>query len=527
MGTADEIVGADSPPQASSLTVVLATDSHQAWITRQPDGHLPLAPTPEEIEKLLRDSKIQITDAVRERISDYIALFSPVSPAECKSSESSADGETVESMASKPSSAPPEIPTRFLIAEGRPPTDPQNAVFEWYEQFQKTDDDWQGDASINYFDICAITTIDEGVAIGHIVPAKPGEGGVDVLGRFVKPTRKPLEMKVGKGLRLSEKNPDELITETPGQIIIAGMNIFVDENLNVSGDVDFNSGSIDACISVDVRGTVRSNFTVKTTKSLTVGEGIEAAVIEVGGDLTVRGGIVGHGQGTVKVGGGLTAKFCDEANITAEGDIKIAKDLLNSHVHTNGKLLAERGMIIGGETFARGGIGVSALGSDACVKTQVIVGLQPDVVARIMNIEDEAAQYRKVGQQIRSVVEPLVADLERLTATQRERATELMRKADKIDMSVEQIEQHRDELIEESSPPDHPGVLVTKLIHAGVQIQIGARQTAFNSELKGPVRIEEQKIDNVTEIVAVDQVSKSVTILPTEALTFKTGKKDE
>ena len=524
---AKESVIADDPRKASLLAVVLSTDSNQAWITRPPGGDVPLAPTREEIEKLLRDSTIQITDAVAERISDYIALFSPVSPLECESSGSPADGGAVESTESAPSSAPPEIPERYLIAEGRPPTEPQNAVFEWYEQFQKTAEDWKGDESINYYDICAITTIDAGVAIGRIVPAKPGEGGVDVLGRFVKPTRKPLEMKVGKGLLVSEEDPGELITETPGRIVIEGMNIFVDENLNVGGDVDFNSGSIDACINVDVRDTVRSKFTVKTTKSLTIGAGIEAAVIEVGGDLTVRDGIIGQGEGTVKVGGGLTAKFCEEANVTAEGDVKILKELVNSRVYSNGKLLAEHGMIIGGTTFARCGIAVRALGSDACVKTQVIVGLHPDVVAQLKKMEDEAAQNRKAAQQIRSKVEPLMANLKRLTATQREQATELMCKADEIDMSVEEIEQRRDKLIEESRPPEHPGVLVIKLIHAGVQIQIGARQTTFDSQFKGPVRIKEQKINNVTEIVAVDQISKSVTILPTEDLNFKTEKKDE
>ncbi|MCH7873132.1 MAG: DUF342 domain-containing protein [Planctomycetes bacterium] len=514
MAATQQTAETDQPRQQSSFQIVIASDSSKAWVARPKDGPIPPTPTLAQIESLLKSAKIQITDAARGHIADFIALF---------------ESEQTEVSAENDDDAPPppvEIPGRFLIAEGKPATEPKNGHFEWYEQFEKDLADWQGDESINYYDLNAIVTIDVGVAIGQIVPAQAGKSGVDVLGRFVKPTHKPVEMKVDKGLRVSEEKPGELITEAAGRIVIEGQNIRVDETLDVSGDVDFHSGSIDVCVDVDVRGTVRSKFTVKTTKSLTVNAGIEAAVIDVAGDLTVRGGILGQGEGKVTVGGSLTAKFCDKAVISAEGGLKISKEIVNSRIHTNGELLAEQGMIIGGRTYAYRGISVRSLGSEACVETRVIIGLHPDVVARAKKMDDEIAEFKKGAQQIRQMVEPLIANMKRLNSSQREKATELMCKADEIEMAVEETEQSRDKLLEESRPPEPPGVLVAKFIHAGVRIQIGAREVKFDKDFKGPLRIEERKIKNVTEIVAVDQISKSVAILPTEDLNFKTPKKE-
>ena len=52
------------------------------------------------------------------------------------------------------------------------------------------------------------------------------------------------------------------------------------------------------------------------------------------------------------------------------------------------------------------------------------------------------------------------------------------------------------------------------MIHAGVRVALGMRETRFTKPVHGPVKIEEQKIEGATELVCVNQRTGSVTVLP-------------
>ncbi len=61
-----------------------------------------------------------------------------------------------------------------------------------------------------------------------------------------------------------------------------------------------------------------------------------------------------------------------------------------------------------------------------------------------------------------------------------------------------------------------PRLIVSTSIHSGVTISLGTRVTLFREELKGPVSIEQRKLRNVTELVAVNTLTGSVQILSSQ-----------
>ncbi len=63
------------------------------------------------------------------------------------------------------------------------------------------------------------------------------------------------------------------------------------------------------------------------------------------GDVLVRGGIIGHHKGSVRAGGRIVAKFAQDADLTAESDIDITKEVMHSRVHCRGKVSVPRGAI--------------------------------------------------------------------------------------------------------------------------------------------------------------------------------------
>jgi len=415
----------------------------------------------------------------------------------------------------------------FLIAEGRPAVESKNGEFIWDESLKTAHTEWQEDAQIDYYTFNSFVTVGEGATIGKIVPPAQGEDGVDVHGQILKPKRRPTEVEVGSDLLVSEDGSGAVVAEAAGKITYRLERLTIDKVLDIRGDVDFESGSVDSSIDVSIKGSILDGFTVKSERTITVGARIGAATVEAKSDVIVRGGILGRGKGTVKAGGDIVAKFAEEATLEADGDIVIGKELMNSDVRCHRQVLASHGDVIGGRTFARDGIEMGKVGSDADIRTEIMVGVHPDVYAEAASIETPIGAKRALADKIRAAVGPLMANLKRLLPAQKKRATELMFQAGTAETEISEAEQRRDELIEVAKAEGEPFVIVSKTIHPGVSIRIDRKETVFKRELKGPVRIERRKVRSATEFVAVNQLTGSVTVLPSAEAVEQSPKERE
>lgn len=322
-------------------------------------------------------------------------------------------------------------------------------------------------------------------------------------------------LKLGPGVRLAEEGSADLVAEQDGRVVYEHGQVRICEVLEIPGDVDFGSGSIEACVDVAVHGTVRANFYVHTTKSLTVDRVIEAAELDVGGELTVHGGIFRReGMSRMRVGGNVSAQFLNELGLDAGGDVHFIKEILNSQVSAQGHLVGERGTIIGGEIYAREGIDVRVIGSEASVTTVVAVGTALDVLRRVRRMEREVLDLQKSVEKVRSAVQPLLADLKRLLPEQRQRAAELLCKANELESQVDDTQQEAQRILREGAPRGHPFVRAQDALYPGVRIRIGAREVYLRKLMHGPVKVELRKVKQATEVVAVNQRTGSLTVLP-------------
>jgi uncharacterized protein (DUF342 family) len=478
------------------LRVAIAPDRLQACIELlRPATRRAEIPSVDDVLVALQGARVQITDAIRERAKEFVSL--------CEQAAGGGEG------------APP-WPEHFVIAEVRPPTPAQSEHFEWAPEFEPRQKAADEAAQIDYFAATATRSVTAGAIIGRLVPAQEGVPGCDVFGTALPPP-KPREasIRIGAGLRVDREHGGQVVAETDGCLVEDHGTLRVVELLEIRGDVDFKSGSIETVTDVIVRGTVRANFHVHTTRSLTVDRLIEAADVRVGGNVAVRGGIFGRdGAGRVEAGGSVAAAFINEMRVEAGGDVLFRKEVLNSVVRTQGRLVGERGAIIGGDVYAREGVQVKRLGSDAGVTTVVAVGTALSVLRRAKQMECEVQELRKAAGRVRETIAPLMANLKRLTPAQREQVTELLSKADEMDLRVEEMLDARRRMLEEAAPKGTPRIIVSDEIHPGVRLMIGARLVNVNRLIRGPVKIEVSKVDQVTEIVAINQLTGSITVLP-------------
>jgi uncharacterized protein (DUF342 family) len=401
-----------------------------------------------------------------------------------------------------------------LLVEGRAPQPGKPATFQLNPD-EDDPEDAVDDTGRTDFRRSRIVTVQPGDVFGAYTPAVAPQPGVDLFGEPIPAARPPEGPVLGENLRLGEDGTSVVAT-CAGKVQLTRHEISVIEVVEIKGDVDFNSGNIESPTDVLIQGTIRDTFTVRSAKSVSVQGTIEAANVEAGTHVHVRGGIAARHRGDVVAGGEICAKFCSEADLKAERDITITREAMHSRVYTAKRLNVLRGSLIGGRSYAREGADVNELGNDANVPTRIAIGVDPEVLAEVRKADILIKKKQQAAARIRERVRPLLAELKRLTPEQRQRAAELMFEADQLDAEVALCQKHKADTLAAASPRQEkqPSILVNSWLHRGVTIIIGDRMTTIEKQRRGPLRITRRLVDRVEEIVEVDQVSGNCYILP-------------
>ncbi len=291
------------------------------------------------------------------------------------------------------------------VAEGKAPTDgadgrvedlfPREAVMEvTFDEFDRVD----------YTSLCYMQSISEGDVICRIIAPGQGEPGRTVLGQSIpaKPGKKA-EAPKGSNTRLSEDGT-ELIAEKTGSLEFKNHNFHVKSVLEINGDVDLSTGSINSLGDVHIRGDVRSGFTVKATGSVTVDGVVEASTIEAGNNLIVAKGVTGNRRAVIKADGSVYARYLENCSVYARKLLK-TDSIINCYVYSDGDVQARsgQGTIAGGRIKASNEVSANVVGSRAETVTVVVLGGLPceeferDILTR--EIEMLKAELNKTEKQ--------------------------------------------------------------------------------------------------------------------------------
>jgi uncharacterized protein (DUF342 family) len=421
-----------------------------------------------------------------------------------------------------------QVSGRVLLAQGSAPVEAEDGRFEMAEDLapkrqNAPEDDVAPDYEskpVDYRTWNTVRTVEADAAIGKLIAPTPGKSGIDVHGNELKPRKSARPVLLGENVRLGDDR-ETVWSTAPGRVVYLDGKVQVDDVLVIAGDVDYSSGNVAATSDVHIHGTVRDLFNVHGKKAVIVDGAIEAADVRVEDHLVVRGGILGRSKGKVLVRNEVSAKFCVEANIRAGGDVRIDKEIINSQVYTDGGLLVERGSIIGGDLYARRGIVVKTLGSESAVPTVLRVGPSLEVLSRAWKIEQGINKRLEAAEYIRHLVQPLLGNVKRLSVAQKERAMELLFQAESMEAEIEKARGDLERILGEGHPPEDVFVLIHRQVWQRVSFAIGDRVAEVKTEMRGPLRIELHRINNVTEIAAVDQLSGGVARLPSSRWAFE------
>ena len=285
--------------------------------------------------------------------------------------------------------------------------------------------------------------------------------------------------------------------------------------VEVPGDVDFAHGDIDCPGDLAVGGSILDQLKVRAAGSIRVGHAIEAAEVHAGRDLDVEGGIVGRQKGCCTAGGIVRAKFLADAHIDARGDVRIVGDISNSSITTAGAVEAPQGSILGGCVIANGGIRCAVLGSSSGVPTIVEAGTDAALRQRATADLARLDALHQRAEKIQETVGPLMRNQKKLTAQQKEKATELLFQASEVQQQIEPDLRRLERELAESAAAGRLEIHVEQVIHPGTVVRFPGIKATIEHATAGPVIVIVRQFGRERRIMLTTPDTKCSTELAT------------
>jgi hypothetical protein len=281
------------------------------------------------------------------------------------------------------------IVSDVVVARGRKPLDEVPPYLVLSEALVEKPRSERPDAArINFRELSLFTLVSKGTVLATLVPKQNGRMGITVHGAGVAFRKEAVPYpKPGKNTKWES---GDVVAECAGKFHSTPDSFWVDEVLEVQGDLDLRTGNIDFPGDVVIMGELRDGFVVKAGKSVLCMGAIGASRVECKGDLITRSGVLGKEKAVLAVGGAMEAKFIEGCSLTATGSVRVRTSVMNSMISTKDRLeMGDRGIIIGGVVKAANGVSAAQIGSERGPRTEIHCGVDFNVEQRLIWIRDK------------------------------------------------------------------------------------------------------------------------------------------
>lgn len=365
---------------------------------------------------------------------------------------------------------------KFIVAEGIPPQPGEDAKFEYTFPTEKSfKPQIKEDGHIDYHELSIVNSVAKDGILIKKIPAAEGARGRTVLGDILPSVSgKDTNIQIGPG---AYKDPSD------SKIIKASVDgiIFYDAKINrievqklyaIKGDVDYSTGNINVKSSVDIKGDVKSGFSVKTPYDIQINGNVEQALLSCEGTLKVNKGIVGDGKQSVYAGGDIHAGYINNLTIKCKGSLYVSTEIRNSNVECGGEVILVKGegTILGGKVFATNKLTAAVIGNRYNVPTEIEVGIPLELKDKHDLKKAEIIACRKTISNFNKNIAEL-SEQKQTEATEQKIAT-LREESDAALLHLDTLKKDILELEKQGSGKDAPVVIVTKTIYPGTVIKI-------------------------------------------------------
>lgn len=376
----------------------------------------------------------------------------------------------------------------ILIATGIEAKDGRDGWFDYhFNPRPETEPIILPDGSVDYNVLGKIELVREGELLVTYHPPIPAVYGRDIRGNDIGAYEgKGLPPLQCKRCALDETGC-KYYADTEGNVTLNGRTLTVTPIYVLEGNLEAATGSLDFHGDVLIQGNVFAGVTVKTTGNITINGHVETANIIAGKDVILKNGMQGSGNGTIRAGGSVMARFIEQSQVFAGVEVNTGA-LLNCDVESgrNVKVVGNRGTIIGGRTTAVEEISAASIGNRAGVDTQLVIGLDCEFKTKMSEIDRLTEEYEEN-------MTDAIRNLDRIDYQMKNQAVtpalngqkaEQMRRKINYQLKLKEITQKREELIDINRRSADGKIVVNGLSNVGCVIIINGVRELLHSEYR-------------------------------------------
>lgn len=291
-----------------------------------------------------------------------------------------------------------------------------------------------------------IPQVKPGDLLAEKIPLVKEKEGVDVYGQPISVEKaKDLVMSSGTGTKKSMDGLKIYAQNAGRPEVLSDGRVCVFSEIRINGDVNLETGHVRFDGFVDVGGTIQEGFRVKAGKLAS--REIFRAEVDVDGDITVDGGIIGaqvSSRGTVK------CKFIDASHIVTTGDVIVESEVIDSKVETNGALMVTpAGRILASQVMAKKGVAAAQIGSETSKPCTLTIGVDTHAKRVITTLQEEISKKEEEKKQAKK-------NLERVSSASLQMSETILKWTHIKDQTVleqSSIKEKLEELKQENNPP--------------------------------------------------------------------------
>lgn len=271
-----------------------------------------------------------------------------------------------------------------LVAKGEPAVKGKDGYYEYFFNTEKCGKPkLNEDGSVDYQNVRMFEMVQEHQRLAYYHPATEGQAGMTVRGKVLHTVRgKEEKVLTGKGFILMH-DKRTYVSALSGKVELDEEKHHMDvtavcimeEVTPATGNVEF-----DGC--VYVLGDVMRGTSITATGDVVIDGGVEACTIRCGGELLLRQGANGKGEGFLAADKSVAGKFFEAISVQAGKDIR-ANYCLNCHLKAHSEIIisGRKGILAGGVAKALKGIQCYHVGNRAQIKTYIQLGVNDEILS--------------------------------------------------------------------------------------------------------------------------------------------------
>lgn len=295
------------------------------------------------------------------------------------------------------------------FAEGIRPGEAKNGYYEFkFNTNPSKKPKLKPDGSVDYYNLNLVEITEKDELIAEYIPKVDSTEGRTVMGGFI-PGKKAHDLPPlrGKGFYVSE-DKRQYFAEYAGKVELVMGHLTVSNTHTIEGDVDLSTGNLDLRGDLYIKGSVKSNMVVKATGNITIDGLVEAANIEAGKGILVKGGILGGEKAVIKAIDNVFALFIESAYVESNACIQ-ADSIVNSTIlaYNDINVFGKTACIIGGRLKANRYVKTKVIGSKKGVTTIIEVGVPNDCHVdkkkyseQLMDLQEEQTKVEKLLEKL-------------------------------------------------------------------------------------------------------------------------------